>query len=251
MNLDQTLDDIIDQDRRSRHGRRQGRSDRGSPYSRSSSRQSQGKWKHDQFDGPKSINDRLGGSSKPSRAADINSRLGNDSKPQSRPKEGKTSHERVISIAGTHRDETPYEEKRVVWVVNIPNDYTEERIKSMFGDVGRVDEVRMAIDKDGLFAGKAELLYRKAADARSAIQTFDGEGLISVNHARIRKLVIGYSSTEQANYIDRLKNFSATPNRQRRQQQGNRSQDSRGRDSRPTTEQLDAELDAYMDEAQS
>ncbi|KAJ2910856.1 hypothetical protein GGI21_000437 [Coemansia aciculifera] len=177
-----------------------------------------------------------------------------------------TGATRVISIAGRGRDTIPYNEFRVVWVSGVPGSFTQEKIEGVFGDVGRIDAVRMAIDGSGRFVGKAEIVYHLAEDARSAIQVFDGEMLYGTDDVRVQKLTITYSSIANADYIDGLKHKQTRGDQQHRQQQRSRDgynsqrnggsgggggaarrhQDNGDNRPTPTTEQLDADLDAYM-----
>ncbi|KAJ2747745.1 hypothetical protein GGI20_000215 [Coemansia sp. BCRC 34301] len=286
--LDRALDDIIggsgsDSGRHSGRSRKRVEHRRSSPYIRNQQqndapdRQStrspsgvRGKWSHDMFERSSNINDRLGSTSKghasermPS-VKSINSRIGHGAKVHV-----DTAPARGISIAGRSRNTTPYDEFRVVWVSGMPGSLTQEKIESVFGDVGRIDAVRMAIDSSGRFVGKAEIVYRLAEDARSAIQVFDGELLYGTDDVRVEKMSITYSSAANADYIDSLKYTQPLRNDQRHRGQGayssqrsdrnqhqqssnnNRRNDRRhqsNNDNRPapTTEQLDADLDAYM-----
>ncbi|KAI9503182.1 hypothetical protein GGI25_001893 [Coemansia spiralis] len=223
-NLDLALDDIIksesrDQDssHRNRNNRsnngagqrnRQGRNNRrDSPYSRNndgSRRSDRGKWSHDLYEGPRSINARLKGDS----ASSINSRLGT---PRDSPKTESPRLHRGIAIAGTSRDTSLYDSMRVVWATNLPHNYDLEKVKNIFSDVGRVDDVRMAIDSNGRFVGKAEVVYRIPDDARSAIQNFDGETLYTADAAGIKVMNVTYSSAENAAYIENLKFENSLP----------------------------------------
>ncbi|KAJ2349166.1 hypothetical protein GGH92_002609, partial [Coemansia sp. RSA 2673] len=218
-----------------------------------------GKWSHDLYERPSDINERLGGIPKRTISGNvtninsINLRVGHGDKTAS-----DTKPVRGISIAGLSRDTTPYDEFRVVWISGVPVSLTQERIEAIFGDVGRIDAVRMAVDGTGRFIGKLEIVYRLAEDARSAIQVFDGEQLYGTDpNVRVEKMSITYSSVANADFIDALKyerprgeyrrhgqaSFSGNDRNQRngRRRQGN--DDSRPA---PTTDQLDADLDAYM-----
>ncbi|KAJ2507485.1 hypothetical protein IWW47_001086 [Coemansia sp. RSA 2052] len=247
---------------------------------------SRSKWSHDMFEeGSSDINDRLG-SAVPKRHVSermpslksINSRIGHGAKAAAVD----MAPIRGITIAGRSRDTTPYDELRVVWISGVPGSLTQEKIESVFGDVGRIDAVRMAIDGSGRFVGKAEIVYRLAEDARSAIQVFDGEMLYGTDDVRVEKMHITYSSIANADYIDGLKYTQQHRSDQRHHHQqqrgysshhssGSRGPDDSHRDDRnqrhqgnngqrngrrhqdnsdnrptPTTEQLDADLDAYM-----
>ncbi|KAJ2887142.1 hypothetical protein H4R27_000172 [Coemansia aciculifera] len=285
--LDRALEDIIDGGKSDSGRRHTGRSRQrtehrhSSPYTRNNNghRQQQqqqqtdapdrnqtrgysnlrGKWSHDLFERPSDINERLGSMSKRTISENvtninsINLRIGHGDKTVEN-----TKPVRGISIAGLSRDTTPYDEFRVVWVSGVPASLTQERIESIFGDVGRIDTVRMAVDGTGHFVGKVEIVYRLAEDARSAIQVFDGELLYGTDpNVRVEKMNITYSSVANADYIDALKyerprgeyrrhgpaSFNGNDRNQRngRRRQGN--DDSRPA---PTTDELDADLDAYM-----
>ncbi|KAJ2780051.1 hypothetical protein H4R18_003666 [Coemansia javaensis] len=279
-NLDRALDDIIGSDRASRHGRRSRHS---SPYARSGGGGGGGRWTHDRFDGPRSINERLG------------RRLGPSPSP-SPPRSGRARQRQSaagaaakgLAIAGRTRDTAAYDGLRVVWVTSLPRDYTREKIETIFRDTGRIEAVRMAVDKDGLFAGKAEVVYCAADDARDAIQAFDGETLFTADSAGQVSMRVMYSSPKNAAYIDALRyessrrlpvdqRLGAMPpvvpvlvallapdgggggsseraGRRRDQSQSqNQHQNQRQRGgggrrggARPTAEELDAEMDAYM-----
>ncbi|KAJ2248989.1 hypothetical protein GGI13_004444 [Coemansia sp. RSA 455] len=297
--LDRALEDIIDgatSDSGRRHaGRPKQRTEHrhSSPYTRNNNghRQQQqqtdapdrnqtrsysnlrGKWSHDLYERPSDINERLGGIPKRTISGNvtninsINLRVGHGDKTAS-----DTKPVRGISIAGLSRDTTPYDEFRVVWISGVPVSLTQERIEAIFGDVGRIDAVRMAVDGTGRFIGKLEIVYRLAEDARSAIQVFDGEQLYGTDpNVRVEKMSITYSSVANADFIDALKyerprgeyrrhgqaSFSGNDRNQRNGQasfNGNHGNQRNGRrrqgndDSRPapTTDQLDADLDAYM-----
>ncbi|KAJ2615685.1 hypothetical protein H4S08_001131 [Coemansia sp. RSA 1365] len=214
-NLDRALDDIIGdssqggQQRRPRqsqsgfHGNKNGGDRRNSPYSRHGeghdhrNSSPHGKWRHDKFNGRKSINDRLG--SRPGHSS-------SDRREHRRQNTKQVSDSsRGISIAGSNRDMTLYNEMRVVWVTDLPHDYTSEKIENMFSSTGRIDKVRMAQDKQGRFIGKAEVIYRMADDARDAIQTFDGETLYTTDSSGHVAMHVTYSSPENGSYIDDLK----------------------------------------------
>ncbi|KAJ2659606.1 hypothetical protein IWW48_003445 [Coemansia sp. RSA 1200] len=212
-NLDLALDDIIKAESRNSGGRHnkqhrghRGHSRRGSPYSRNNDNgrgSDRTRWSHDLFDGPKSINDRLSG-----ERTSINSRL------RGAPNESKTKDNRLargITIAGRTRNTSLYDSMRAVWVINLPHNYDSDKIKDLFSDVGRVDNVRMAIDRNGRFIGKAEIVYRIPEDARSAIQRFDGEGLYTTDAIGIKTINVAYSSIERADFIDNLKFESTLP----------------------------------------
>ncbi|PIA17943.1 hypothetical protein COEREDRAFT_80247 [Coemansia reversa NRRL 1564] len=216
-NLDRALDDIIGdsnhsgQQQRLRHsrsglhGNSNGSDRRNSPYSRHGdgndhrNRSLHGKWRHDKFDGRKSINDRLG--SRP--GSDYSSSDRREHRKQHT--KGVSDSSRGISIAGRNRDMTLYNEMRVVWVTDLPHDYTSEKIENMFSSTGRIDKVRMAQDKQGRFIGKAEVIYRMADDARDAIQTFDGETLYTTDSSGHVAMHVTYSSPENGSYIDDLR----------------------------------------------
>ncbi|KAJ2817587.1 hypothetical protein GGI24_005358 [Coemansia furcata] len=218
-----------------------------------------GKWSHDLYDGPSNINERLGGiprrtmSENVTSINSINLRVGHVDKTVA-----DTKPARGISIAGLSRDTTPYDEFRVVWVSGVPASLTQEKIESIFGDVGRIDAVRMAVDGTGRFFGKAEIVYRLAEDARSAIQVFDGELLYGTDmDARVEKMSITYSSVANADYIDALKYErprdehrrhprGSSHGNDRNQRNGRRHQDNDDTRPAPTADQLDADLDAYM-----
>ncbi|KAJ1962209.1 hypothetical protein GGI12_002780 [Dipsacomyces acuminosporus] len=148
----------------------------------------------------------------------------------------------------------------------------------------------MAVDKNSRFLGSAEITYRLADDARSAIQSFDGETLYGADLANVEPLRVTYSDPEKSMFLDDLKfeNSLPTPNdvpmghrlglhpvqlahmqsalqqtysqsqyadaynASRRSQSGggyNRRQaGNKGSTNEPksTSEQLDADLDAYM-----
>ncbi|KAJ1810230.1 hypothetical protein LPJ56_005905, partial [Coemansia sp. RSA 2599] len=235
-NIDRALDDIIGEKRRDggRHSNRHGggrsghrrhhnhhnhhssgnSSGRNSPYARNQAShsqghsQGQGRWRHDLFDGPKSINDRLG-----PQAKGIESRLGDNTKggKRSRAKQSDSSSSRGLAIAGRTRDTKTYDEMRVVFAKGLPRNYTQEQIERMFGDVGRIDHVRMGIDKNNRFIGKAEITYRLAEDARSAIQLFDGEMLYGTESALLSKIEIGYSSPEAARMLESVRFEDSLP----------------------------------------
>ncbi|KAJ2067011.1 hypothetical protein GGI16_009703, partial [Coemansia sp. S142-1] len=277
--LDRALEDIIDgasRDSGRRHaGRPKQRTEHrhSSPYTRNQQQQTdapdrnqtrsnsnlRGKWSHDLYERPSDINERLGGIPKRTISGNvtninsINLRVGHGDKTAS-----DTKPVRGISIAGLSRDTTPYDEFRVIWISGVPVSLTQERIEAIFGDVGRIDAVRMAVDGTGRFIGKLEIVYRLAEDARSAIQVFDGEQLYGTDpNVRVEKMSITYSSVANADFIDALKyerprgeyrrhgqaSFNGNDRNQRngRRRQGN--DDSRPA---PTTDQLDADLDAYM-----
>ncbi|KAJ2725432.1 hypothetical protein GGI07_001311 [Coemansia sp. Benny D115] len=225
--IDRALDDIIDRSGSSRAGgrsggrshRRSNGSRRDSPYSRktepsgsqrSGTPQHSGiKWKHDLYDGPdKSINDRLGS------APGIGSRLGaagDSSKPKQPQQQQQAQPGRGMAIAGRSKNTTAYTEMRVVLVKELPRSYTSEQIEKLFSDVGRIDSVRMAIDKNGRFNGMTEITYRQPEDARSALQTFDGETLYSTDISSIRKIHVGFSTPKDGEYIEALKYADSLP----------------------------------------
>ncbi|KAJ2486814.1 hypothetical protein IWW37_005479 [Coemansia sp. RSA 2050] len=275
--LDRALEDIIDGGNRDSSrpvGRSRQRVEhrRSSPYLRNPqqadardlirTRNSSGvhdKWSHDMYERPSNINDRLGSAPRhtasggKSAIKTINLRLGLGDKTVAA-----ADPVRGISIAGLSRDTTPYDEFRVVWVSGVPTGLTQEKIESVFGDVGRIDAVRMAIDGSGRFTGKVEIVYRLAEDARSAIQVFDGELLYGTDaNSRLEKMSITYSSITNADYIDALKYERRSEDHRRhgpasyrgndRNQRGGRSRQTNN-DDRPatTSDQLDAELEAYM-----
>ncbi|KAJ2689500.1 hypothetical protein IWW39_001412 [Coemansia spiralis] len=282
--LDRALEDIIDggsKDSSRSAGRPRQRVEqrRSSPYLRNNdghrqqsqradardriqargSSSARGKWSHDLFDHPGDINDRLGSTPKHTASggkpaiSTINLRLGLGDKTVAA-----ADPVRGISIAGLSRDTTPYDEFRVVWVSGVPASLTQEKIESVFGDVGRIDAVRMAIDGFGNFTGKVEIVYRLAEDARSAIQVFDGELLYGTDvSSRVEKMSITYSSTANADYIDALKYERRNDDSRRHGQASYRSNDRNQRNGRSrqsnndgrssaTSGQLDADLDAYM-----
>ncbi|KAJ2083544.1 hypothetical protein H4R24_000707 [Coemansia sp. RSA 988] len=219
--LDRALDDIIgdsnqgSQQRRLRHSRSglRGNSDnvgrRNVPYSRHSdghghrNSSPHGKWSHDKFDGPKSINDRLG--ARPVvRSLDRKDRRRQRTQANDNPSRG-------ISIVGRNRDMSQYNEMRVIWVTDLPREYTSEKIESMLNSTGRIDKVRMALDKQGRFTGKAEVVYRMPDDARDAIQTFDGETLYTTDSRGHIAMHVTYSSPDKGSYIDDLKSKDSLP----------------------------------------
>ncbi|KAJ2710793.1 hypothetical protein H4R19_003575 [Coemansia spiralis] len=106
---------------------------------------------------------------------------------------------------------TPYNEMRVVWVTDLPHEYTEEKIENMFRDAGRIDSIRMAVDVNGRFVGKAEVLYREADGARNAIQVFDGEMLYTTEAAGQVSMRVSFSSPDNGTYIDTLRHQSSLP----------------------------------------
>ncbi|KAJ1938956.1 hypothetical protein GGF37_004599 [Kickxella alabastrina] len=247
-NMDRALDDIIGDSGRSdgrsggghRHSRNtsqrirnQGHSDsksnsnsssrRDSPYGRNrdsgSSQQSQrrGKWTHDLFDGPGGINGRLGPSN--SRLGPSNDRLGlsNDisdrlgTKKAGTPPNKSKSSGRGLAIAGRSRDTTAHDAFRVIYATGIPHNFTSEQLERVFSDVGRVDSVRMGIDKNDRFIGKAEITYRQPEDARSAMQVFDGETLYGTDIKFHEKIAVRFSTPWDAEYLDELKFVSSLP----------------------------------------
>ncbi|KAJ2158260.1 hypothetical protein GGF46_003902 [Coemansia sp. RSA 552] len=279
--LDRALDDIISEDTSNRHPRRQARragARRNSPYTRRD--RQQGRWEHDRYEGA-SINDRLG----PGRSMDsrLDGRLGRSSPPQ--PTNGRS--QRGLAIARRSRDTKPYLDMRVVWVTGLPHEMTSEKLERMFSNTGRVDAVRMAIDKRDRFVGKAEIEYRLAEDARDAIQVFDGEMLYSEEGLQT-SMSVSHSDPVNADYIDDLK-FENTlpapragppvddpgaadmgmasaamlfpmmpmlaggPGRDRRGTGGGRGdrRSQRSSEATPTAEQLDADMDAYMKAGQA
>ncbi|KAI8319959.1 hypothetical protein GQ54DRAFT_298987 [Martensiomyces pterosporus] len=118
---------------------------------------------------------------------------------------------RGIAIAGSGRDAAPYEAFLVIWVAGLPHSFTEDKIKDVFSDVGRIDKIRMAIDSKGRFLGKAEITYRLADDARSAVQVFDGETLYGADLAHVEPLRVTYSDIEKSAYLDNLKFENTLP----------------------------------------
>ncbi|KAJ2548125.1 hypothetical protein EV175_004942 [Coemansia sp. RSA 1933] len=292
-NLDLALDDIIKADSRNsrhqgRHSRQRGSSSssnrRDSPYSRNNRndrKSDRGKWSHDLYDGPKSINDRLSGVKGP-----INSRLG--SSPNSSKNDSKSGQpNRGISISGRGRDTSLYDSMRVVWVTDLPHNYDSDKIKDLFSDVGRVDNVRMAIDCNNRFIGKAEVIYRVSDDARSAIQRFDGERLYTTDAIGVKTLNVTYSSVDNSDLIENLKFENSLPapreipihmrlggvaastmatmnmmagqpysnvrqrnpmgsSQQRNGRQDRRQHNSNRKQNQTTAEELDAEMDLYM-----
>ncbi|KAJ2798681.1 hypothetical protein H4R20_004731 [Coemansia guatemalensis] len=127
------------------------------------------------------------------------------------PTKDNVNSSRGISIAGRNRDMTQYNEMRVVWVTDLPHDYTSEKIENMLSSTGRIDNVRMALDKQGRFTGKAEVIYRMPDDARDAIQTFDGETLYTTDSRGHVAMHVSYSSPENGSYIDDLKFKDSLP----------------------------------------
>ncbi|KAJ1668795.1 hypothetical protein IW140_000137 [Coemansia sp. RSA 1813] len=285
-NLDLALDDIIKAESRNsgRHSRHRGSNRRDSPYTRNNGndrRPNRGKWSHDLYEGSRSINDRLSGVKSP-----INSRLGGEGSTPKSSKKDDSGPARGISITGRSRDTSLYDSMRVVWVTDIPRHYDADKIKDLFSDVGRVDNVRMAIDNNDRFIGKAEVIYRIPEDARSAIQRFDGERLYTTDAVGVKTINVTYSSVENADFIDNLKfentlpapreipmqmrlggvasstiatmnmmasqpyggNWQRNPigSQQHNRWQGNRQHNSNRRQNRPTVEELDAEMDMYM-----
>ncbi|KAJ2768744.1 hypothetical protein IWQ56_002613 [Coemansia nantahalensis] len=105
----------------------------------------------------------------------------------------------------------PYAEMRVVWVTDLPHEYTEEKIENMFRDAGHISSIRMAVDVNGRFVGKAEVHYSEADSARNAIQVFDGEMLYTTEAARQVAMRVSYSSFDNGMYIDSLRHQSSLP----------------------------------------
>ncbi|KAJ1735042.1 hypothetical protein LPJ61_000762 [Coemansia biformis] len=313
-NLDRALDDIITDgrqrgDRQPRNGRGSGRN---SPYSRDNNTSKgrsggdggpRGRWAHDKFGEARSINDRLGRRQSPSPSS--GGRRRNQARQQHHDA-GESA--RGITIARRTRDTAPYADMRVVWVTDLPHEYTSEKIENMFRDAGRIDSIRMAIDNQGRFVGKAEIFYRDADDARNAIQVFDGEMLYTTDSAGQVSMRVAYSSPSNSEYIDTLRHENSLPapravplesrlggynasamaayamssvvpmfvtvpvgqakggggggrrnrgggdaNREGSRRQGGGRGHRTGDDSgaRPTAEDLDAEMDAYMHAAQA
>ncbi|KAJ2839011.1 hypothetical protein J3B01_001005 [Coemansia erecta] len=287
-NLDRALEDIIQKDDGGARPRTQGprRSGHSSPYSRNTGGRSRdntrGRWTHDRFDSPRSINDRI---DRTSNKRSINDRLGTGRSSGARSSRDSSqdtrNSARGVAIAGSKVDPAPYNEMRVVWVTGIPHEYTEEKLEDMFRDAGRVDTIRMAVDMRGRFVGKAELVYRQPDDARTAIQVFDGETLYSVDSRQVM-MHVTYSNAANAEYVNGLRFENTLPaprsvsveerlgasvpvfvdptgvplmgqgvvrgsrngqNRRKRGDAHGRNNDSR---SNVTAEQLDAEMDAYM-----
>ncbi|KAJ2496477.1 hypothetical protein GGH96_005802 [Coemansia sp. RSA 1972] len=242
------------------------------------------RWTHDRFDTARSINDRVDGQRKINDRIDrasngkrsINDRLGTGRSSRESSQDEARNSARGVAIARSKVDPAPYNEMRVVWVTGIPHEYTEEKLEGMFRDAGRVDTIRMAVDVRGRFVGKAELVYRQADDARTAIQVFDGETLYSVDSRQVM-MHVAYSSVKNAEYVNglRFENTLPAPRsvgveerlgvvpvfvdpaapfmgvaQSRNGQSGRKRGDAHGRrnDSRSnvTAEQLDAEMDAYM-----
>ncbi|KAJ2855255.1 hypothetical protein GGI22_004199 [Coemansia erecta] len=213
-NLDLALDDIIkaesrNSDRSNRQNRQNGHrssSRRESPYTRNNGndrRSDRNRWSHDLYEGPRSINDRLSGGKPP-----INSRLGGTPVASRKDNSGPT---RGIVISGRNRDTSLYDSMRVVWVTDLPHHYDFDKIKDLFSDVGRVDNVRMAIDVNNRFIGKAEVIYRIPEDARSAIQRFDGERLYTTDAIGVKTMNVTYSSVDNSDFIDSLKFENTLP----------------------------------------
>ncbi|KAJ1719063.1 hypothetical protein LPJ53_006102 [Coemansia erecta] len=238
-NLDRSLDDIINESNTrgrdgghsyGRHGGRQHQnSGRNSPYNRNNTGsprhqhqnapRSHGQWKHDMFDGPKQMVDRVG-----SPRRNMEGRLGaqGDARKQQiqqqRQRNGgdgddsiDQSSDRGIPIAGRNRDTVPYDQLRVVYVTGLPRNYTEEKIERMFSDIGRIDQIRMGIDMNERFIGKAEIVYRVADDARSAIQVFDGETLYGTDDMLLNKVEIRYSNPQNWEYLENIKYKDSLP----------------------------------------
>ncbi|KAJ2392708.1 hypothetical protein H4S02_000630 [Coemansia sp. RSA 2611] len=212
-NLDRALDDIIQDNssrgrQRPKQGRRPRHSDHSSPYSRDNRRSRRGlgpradQWQHDQYDSPRSINDRLGSQRSSGSLRGGRGRVSRHT--------NESQETRGISIAGRNRDTTAYDEVRVVWVTGIPQEYTQEKLENMFRDAGRIDKIRMAIDRNDRFVGKAEIEYRLPDDARNAIQVFDGEMLYTVDSRQVM-MHVTYSGPENSAYIDDLKFENTLP----------------------------------------
>ncbi|KAJ1840393.1 hypothetical protein LPJ73_006438, partial [Coemansia sp. RSA 2703] len=118
---------------------------------------------------------------------------------------------RGISIAGRNRDTAPYDEMRVVYVTGLPRNYSEDQIERMFSDIGRIDQIRMGIDKNQRFIGKAEIVYRLADYARSAIQVFDGETLYGTDDTLLNKVEIRFSNPQNWEYLENIKYKDSLP----------------------------------------
>ncbi|KAJ2851298.1 hypothetical protein IWW36_001195 [Coemansia brasiliensis] len=153
-------------------------------------------------DGSRSINDRLGPRRR-SRSPHSRSSQYTDEEPDARSGRG-------LAIAGRTRDTSSYTELRVVWVTGIPHEYTEEKLEAMFRDAGRIDKIRLAVDKNNRFLGKAEITYRLADDARNAIQVFDGEMLYTLDSRQLM-MHVTYSDPQNGDYIDGLRFENTLP----------------------------------------
>ncbi|ORX69669.1 hypothetical protein DL89DRAFT_267852 [Linderina pennispora] len=222
-NLNVALDDIITEDRRAH---RQRRHHDASPYRRTegrpqaynrqsslrkdgSSRRDDGKWGHDEFHRGQggSINDRLG----PNKTV-----VRQDASRGARKGRGKSEKapghiDRGVAITGRGRDPAPYDTFRMLWVEHLPRNYEEDEIRDLFRNTGKVEAVRMAKDSKGRFLGKAEVLYTLPEDARSAIQSFDGEVLYSTDITQVEPLRVTYSDLTKSLYLDEIKFENSLP----------------------------------------
>ncbi|KAG5362234.1 THO complex subunit 4B [Yarrowia sp. C11] len=178
---------------------------------------------------------------------------------------------RSRELRGDRGDRGRFVEKRyrdarpntVLLIKNLHYDLTENDLYDLFNKVGRVDDVEIHYDRAGRSLGDATVVFSQPEDAQDAIAKFDGKraaGLkieVKIDHRRDP----GHDLSERFGPRDR----SLSPGRDRpyggyredRPPRRGRGGRGRGRREGPapsgrivkekkTVEELDAELDSYM-----
>jgi CUG-BP- and ETR3-like factor len=85
-----------------------------------------------------------------------------------------------------------------LYVKNIPQEYTENELKSLFQTYGNVSEVRIMTDKDGISKQIGFVRFEQLQDALESIKNLNGKQLIEDNDAA--PLIVKFAETDLQRY---------------------------------------------------
>lgn len=127
---------------------------------------------------------------------------------------------------------------KTVMITNLYYDLTEDDLDGLFSRVGPIEKIKIQYDRSGRSEGYAWVTYRNPGDAHEAVKKFDGKK--AAGQTISLTIAPGYfhEGFRGNDFSDRLS----------RTNKDTQNSDKRGKTRRPRKDvnELDAELDAYM-----
>ncbi|QNQ00612.1 Conserved hypothetical protein [Yarrowia lipolytica] len=195
-----------------------------------------------------------------SRRSDRGDRRGRDYDDR-RSTRGRGDRERGRFVDKRYRDALP---NTVLLIRNLHYELTENDLYDLFNKVGRVDDVEIHYDRSGRSLGDANVVFSRPEDAQDAIDKFDGKraaGLkieVKIDHRRDPALDLSerFGPRDRSLSPGRDRPYGGyredRPPRRGRGGRGGRGRREGGSSTgripkeKKTVEELDAELDSYM-----